>query len=209
MGVLDSAPHFEKMLYDQPQLARVYLHAWQVTGNEFFRTITEEILDYVVREMTDPSGGFYSTQDADSEGEEGRFFVWTPDEIRSVLGDDADRFIEAYGVTERGNFEGKNILELKGSLEEREALAGARRRLFEVREARIHPGRDDKVVTSWNGLMLATFAEAARVLEREDYGEVAKRDAEFLLSELRTPDGGLVHPLLPNSTEFSRRADAW
>jgi uncharacterized protein YyaL (SSP411 family) len=100
------------MLYDNARLARVYLHAWQVTGEPFFRTITEETLDYVVREMTSPEGGFCSTQDADSEGEEGKFFVWTPDEIRSVLGGQADRFIEAYGNTERGNFEGKNILEL-------------------------------------------------------------------------------------------------
>ena len=110
-----------------------------------------------------------------------------------MLGDQADRFITAYGVTERGNFESQNILELKGSLEEREALADARRKLFEAREARIHPGRDDKVLTSWNGLMLAAFAEAARALEREDYREVAERNAEFLLSELRTPDGRLVH----------------
>jgi uncharacterized protein YyaL (SSP411 family) len=123
------------MLYDNAQLARVYLHVWQVTGNAFYRTITEETLDYVVREMTSPEGGFYSTQDADSEGEEGKFFVWTPDEIRSVLGGEADRFIEAYGVTERGNFEGQNILELKGSLEERGTLAEARRQLCESHQS--------------------------------------------------------------------------
>ena len=187
-------PHFEKMLYDNAQLARVYLHGWQVTGNPFHRTIAEEILDYVVREMADGStGGFYSTQDADSEGEEGKFFVWMPDEIRAVLGDEADRFMEAYGVTARGNFEGKSILELKGSLEERGALAEARRRLFETREDRVHPGRDDKVLTSWNGLMLAAFAEAARVLGREDYRQVAERNAAFLLSEIRTADGRLLH----------------
>jgi uncharacterized protein YyaL (SSP411 family) len=186
-------PHFEKMLYDNAQLARVYLHAWQVTGKPFYRAIVEETLDYVVREMTSPEGGFYSTQDADSEGEEAKFFVWTPDEVRSVLGDQADRFIEAYGVTERGNFEGKNILELKCSLEERDALANARLQLFEVREGRIHPGRDDKVLTSWNGLMLVAFAEAARVLDRDDYRLVAERNAGFLLSDLRTPDGRLYH----------------
>ncbi len=173
-------PHFEKMLYDNSQLARVYLHAWQVTGNEFFRTITEEILDYVVREMTDPSGGFYSTQDADSEGEEGKFFVWTPDEIREVLGDEADAFMAAYGVTRHGNFEGKNILEFVGDMDQRPALAEARRKLFEAREERVHPGRDEKVLTSWNGLMLAAFAEAARALDRDDYREVAERNAEFL-----------------------------
>jgi uncharacterized protein YyaL (SSP411 family) len=186
-------PHFEKMLYDNAQLARVYLHAWQVTGEPFYRTIAEETLDYVIREMTLPEGGFYSTQDADSEGEEGKFFVWTPAEIRSVLGDGADDFIRAYGVTERGNFEGKNILELTGSLEEREALTEARRKLFEAREGRVHPGRDEKVLTSWNGLMLAAFAEAARVLKRDDYRAVAERNGAFLLGELRTAEGRLYH----------------
>jgi len=202
-------PHFEKMLYDNAQLARVYLHAWQVTGEPFYRTIVEETLDYVAREMTSPEGGFYSTQDADSEGEEGKFFVWTPDEVRAVLGDQADPFLSAYEVTGRGNastgsahgFEGKNILELTGSLGERDSLAGARRRLLEAREKRVHPGRDDKVLTSWNGLMLAAFAEAARALDRDDgstelaevYREVAERNAGFLLSELRTPDGRLHH----------------
>jgi uncharacterized protein YyaL (SSP411 family) len=107
------------MSYDNSQLARVYLHAWQVTGNGFFRTVVEEILDYVVREMTDPAGGFYSTQDADSEGEEGKLFLWTPDEIRQGLGGEADAFMEAYGVTSRGNFEGKTILEYRGHLSQR------------------------------------------------------------------------------------------
>ena len=185
-------PHFEKMLYDNAQLARVYLHACLVTGEPFFRAIAEETLDYVVREMTDSSGGFYSTQDADSEGEEGKFFIWTPDEVRAVLGDQADHFIEVYGVTERGNFEGRNILELKGSLEEREILADARRRLFEVREDRVHPGRDDKVLTSWNGLMLAAFAEAGRALDRDDYRLVAERNADFLLRDLRQENGRLL-----------------
>jgi hypothetical protein len=180
------------MLYDNSQLARVYLHAWQVTGNEFFRTITEEILDYVVREMTDAAGGFYSTQDADSEGEEGKFFVWTPSEIREVLGSDADAFTTAYGVTPGGNFEGKNILEFVGDIDQRPALAEARRKLYKVREERVHPGLDDKVLTSWNGLMLAAFAEAARTLDRLDYQEVAERNAEFLLRELRQKNGRLL-----------------
>jgi uncharacterized protein YyaL (SSP411 family) len=156
-------------------LARVYLHAWQVTGEPFYRAIVEETLDYVVREMTSSEGGFYSTQDANSEGE-AKFFLWTPDEVRAVLGDQADPLLSAYEVTERGyastgsahGFEGKNILELVGSLEERQALAGARLKLFELREKRVHPGRDGKVLTSWNGLMLAAFAEAARALDRED-----------------------------------------
>jgi len=186
-------PHFEKMLYDNAQLARVYLHAWQVTGEPFYRTIVEEILDYVVREMTDPEGGFYSTQDADSEGEEGKFFVWTPTEIRDLLGAEADAFMAECGVAERGNFEGKNILEFVGDLDQRPTLAEARRKLFTAREQRVHPGRDEKVLTSWNGLMLAAFAEAARVLNRADYQQVAERNADFLLSELRTPDGRLYH----------------
>ncbi len=224
--VLDCAPHFEKMLYDNAQLARVYLHAWQVTGNEFFRTITEEILDYVVREMTCvgsdandqqfrrapklPSNtagvAFYSTQDADSEGVEGKFFVWTPDEIRDVLGDEADEFMAAYGVTPGGNFEGKNILEFVGEMEQRPALAEARRKLLEAREQRVRPGRDEKVLTSWNGLMLAAFAEAARAfspspgsgrggrgVRGETYRMIAERNADFLLSELRQENGRLLH----------------
>jgi uncharacterized protein YyaL (SSP411 family) len=185
-------PHFEKMLYDNSQLARVYLHAWQVTGNEFFRTIVEEILDYVVREMTDPAGGFYSTQDADSEGEEGKFFVWTPDQIHEVLGNDADAFMATYGVTPGGNFEGKSILEFVDDLEQRPILAEARRKLYAVREERIQPARDEKVLTSWNGLMLAAFAEAARALDRDDYRQVARRNADFLLRELRQDNGRLL-----------------
>jgi uncharacterized protein YyaL (SSP411 family) len=204
------------MLYDNAQLARVYLHAWQVTDNEFFRTITEEILDYVVREMTyvgadandqqlrlraqlqsnaaDKVGGvaFYSTQDADSEGEEGKFFVWTPDEIREVLDDEADTFMAAYDVTPSGNFEGKNILEFVGDIDQRPTLAYARSKLFEAREKRVHPGRDEKVLTSWNGLMLAAFAEAARILDRDDYLEVAERNAGFLLRELRLENSRLL-----------------
>jgi uncharacterized protein YyaL (SSP411 family) len=200
------------MLYDNSQLARVYLHAWQVTGSQFFRTIVEEILDYVMREMTDPAGvqmlrtqhlpsssssagtaGFYSTQDADSEGEEGKFFVWTTGEIRDVLGDEADSLMPAYGVTRHGNFEGENILEFAGDLDQRPALAEARRKLFSAREARAHPGRDEKILTSWNGLMLAALAEAARVLNRDDYREVAQRNADFLLAELRQENGRLLH----------------
>jgi hypothetical protein len=204
-GFVHCVHHFERMLYDNSQLARVYLHAWQVTGNEFFRTITEEILDYVVREMTDAEGGFFSTQDADSEGEEGKFFVWTPDEIREVLGSQAsllpgggdgrggtEDFMAAYGVTPGGNFEGKNILEFVGDLDQRPALAEARRKLFAAREQRVHPGRDEKILTSWNGLMLAAFAEAARVLSREDYRQVAERNADFLLQELRQENGRLL-----------------
>ncbi len=187
-------PHFEKMLYDNAQLARVYLHAWQVTGESFFRTICEEILDYVQREMTDSAGGFYSTQDADSEGEEGKFFVWTPTEIQDILAGEVDGFFSVYPVSNRGNFEGSNILTYAGDLAERPALAMARRELLSARQQRIRPGRDEKVLASWNGLMLAAFAEAARVLDRDDYLQTAELNAQFLLHEMRDPerDGRLL-----------------
>jgi len=201
-------PHFERMLYDNAQLARVYLHAWQVTGNKFFRTITEEILDYVVREMLDPDAGFYSTQDADSEGEEGKFFVWTPAEIHDVLGDQAEGFMDAYGITPSGNFEGKNILEFVGDMDQRPALAEARRKLFEAREQRVHPNRDEKVLTAWNGLMLAAFAEAARALNRDDYREVAQRNAGFLLRELRQENGRLLRTWRSNPEQGEGAGDA-
>jgi hypothetical protein len=151
--------------------------------------------------MRGPEGGFYSTQDADSEGEEGKFFVWTVDQIREVLGDQADDFIAVYGAQPGGNWEGKNILELTGTLEQREKLAGARARLFGARKARVHPGRDDKVLTSWNGLMLAAFAEAAAAFtladgspERGDrYRRIAEDNADFLLQHLQTDTGRLFH----------------
>jgi len=199
-------PHFEKMLYDNAQLARVYLHAWQVTGEPLYRAIAEETLDYVAREMVGAGGGFYSTQDADSEGEEGKFFLWTPAEIRQVLGDEdeAEAFITAYGVTETGNFEGRNILAFVGALDQRPALAAARRKLFTARQQRVRPGRDEKVLTAWNGLMLAAFAEAARALappptiggegqgtKADVYRQIAERNADFLLRELRRKDGRL------------------
>lgn len=196
-------PHFEKMLYDNAQLARVYLHAWQITRHDFYRRIAQETLDYITREMTDPHGGFYSSQDADSEGVEGKFFVWTPEEIRTALGGEAQLFIDAYGVTEHGNFEGKNILYLARDLdvlaamhnlsieEVEKRLAAVGRKLFEVREQRVKPARDEKVLTGWNGLMLAAFAEAARVLKNDNYRGVAEKNADFLLRELRGGDGRL------------------
>jgi len=197
-------PHFEKMLYDNALLSRVYLHTYLVTGNAFYRRIVEETLDYVVREMTSPRGGFYSTQDADSEGEEGKFFVWTPTEIEAALSPrDAELFMQYYDVTQKGNFEGKNILHVSRDVEEiakaaqlsgkqvEDSLQQSRLQLFQVREQRVKPGRDEKILTSWNGLMLRSFAEAARYLERADYLQVASKNAEFLLGELR-PEGRLL-----------------
>ncbi|MBN1920361.1 MAG: thioredoxin domain-containing protein [Anaerolineae bacterium] len=186
-------PHFEKMLYDNALLVPVYLHAWQITGKPLFRAIVEETLDYVLREMTAPEGGFYSTQDADSEGEEGKFFVWTPEQVREALNGPASRALELFGITDAGNFEGRNILTFNGSDAEREAIVRVREALFEARLRRTPPGRDEKVLTSWNGLMLRAFAEAARVLEREDYLRAAIRNADFLLQTLHSPAGRLRH----------------
>ncbi|MFO7743601.1 MAG: thioredoxin domain-containing protein [Anaerolineae bacterium] len=186
-------PHFEKMLYDNAQLSRVYLHGWQVTGEPLFRAVVEETLDYVGREMTDPAGGFCATQSAESEGEEGKFFIWSSEEIERALDEGADRFMSLYGVTPQGNFEGKNILTFSGMWEERQRTARARRQLFEVRQRRERPERDEKVLTAWNGLMLAAFAEAGQALQRRDYLEVADRNAAFLLDELRADEGHLLH----------------
>jgi uncharacterized protein YyaL (SSP411 family) len=197
-------PHFEKMLYDNALLARVYLEAYQVTGDEAYRQVVEETLGYVLREMTGPEGGFYSAQDADSEGEEGKFFIWTPREIAEVLGlEDAPLVTAYYGVTEQGNFEGRNILHLPRPVEEvaqahgdsparvHDAVERARRLLFAAREKRVKPGRDEKILTAWNGLMLRAFAEAARVLGHADYRATAEKNAAFLLANLRR-DGRLL-----------------
>jgi uncharacterized protein YyaL (SSP411 family) len=182
-------PHFEKMLYDNAQLASLYLHGWLALGDPECRRVAEETLDYVLREMTDPAGGFYSAQDADSEGHEGKFFVWTPDEIRGVLGAEAAAAMAYWGVDRGPNFEGASILYLPGEPAP-ERMAAARRKLFEAREGRVHPGRDDKVLAGWNGLMTRALAEAGRALGRADYLAAAARNAGFVLSEMRR-DGRL------------------
>ena len=199
-------PHFEKMLYDNAQLARAYLHAWQITKDPFFRQIITETLDFVAREMTHPEGAFYSSLDADSEGEEGRFYAWTLEQIREVLGEDTEFFETAYGITVRGNWEGKIVLQRsldEASLAARfkltpEAvqakLSDSHSKLFAARASRVRPGTDDKALTAWNGLMLAAISEAARVLEEPElqkkYALLATRNAEFSLNSLR-PDGKL------------------
>jgi uncharacterized protein YyaL (SSP411 family) len=184
-------PHFEKMLYDNGQLASLYLHGWLAFGAAEYRRICEETLDYVLREMTDPAGGFYSAQDADSEGHEGKFFVWTADEIHEVLGPEAAQVALAYWGVDRGsNFEGRNILWVPGAPAP-ERVAGARRALFDVRERRVHPGRDDKVLASWNGLTCRALAEAGRALDRPDYVAAAVKNADFILGSMRT-DGRLL-----------------
>jgi uncharacterized protein YyaL (SSP411 family) len=197
-------PHFEKMLYDNALLSRIYLHTYLVTGNTFYRRIAEETLDYIVREMTSPEGGFYSTQDADSEGEEGKFFLWTRDEVEQALSSqDAALFAAYYDVTPHGNFEGKNILHVPHTMSEvahsvqvdsdalQTSLERSRKMLFAVRERRTKPARDEKILTSWNGLLLRSFAEAARYLKRADYLQIAIRNAEFLLGSL-LQDGRLL-----------------
>jgi len=196
-------PHFEKMLYDNAQLSRVYLHAYQITGDAFFKLIAEEIYDYVLREMTSSEGGFYSATDADSEGEEGKFFVWSKAELEELLGENARIAIEVWGVSTKGNFEGHNILYVPNedqiaaerlglSVDELQAkLTAIKDKLYAARTQRVHPGLDDKILTAWNGLMLASLSEAARVLDRGDYREAALRNATFLRDHLLT-DGDRV-----------------
>ena len=178
-------PHFEKMLYDNALLARVYLGAWQATGKQSYRRISEETLDYVLREMRAPSGGFYSAQDADSEGVEGKFYVWSLAEFRTVVGAEAARLAEYFNVSEHGNFEHSNILNVPVHDETlRFEVAAARRKLYAVREKRVKPGRDEKILSDWNGLMLRAFADAAFHLNREDYRQAAIANAEFTLNTM-------------------------
>jgi uncharacterized protein YyaL (SSP411 family) len=174
-------PHFEKMLYDNALLARAYLHGWQVAGDALFRRACEETLDWALREMRAPEGGFFSALDADSEGEEGKFYVWTLDELRGVAGEEAAGW---FGASERGNFEGRNIL-VRGSEDDPDDLGEWRRKLYERRAERVWPGLDDKRVTSWNALMISALAEAGAVLGRRDYLEAAGACAAFLLRDVR------------------------
>ena len=195
-------PHFEKMLYDQALLARVYLHAWQVTGEARYRQVLDETIGYVLRDLRAPGGGCFSAEDADSEGEEGRFYVWRPEEIREVCGDDAEAAIAWYGVTKAGNFEGANILHrpVRGDLDRPEEVERARRALFAARDQRVRPGLDDKVLAEWNGLFLATLAEAAAATGNEAWRVAAVELAEFLLANLRRDDGRWLrawHPEAP------------
>ncbi len=199
-------PHFEKMLYDNAQLAKLYAHVWQVTKDGYFKRKAEEILDYTLREMTDELGGFYSAQDADSEGVEGKFFVWTPGEIKAILGEEeAKAFGYHFDVSESGNFEhGASILHERQPMEKSaaalgisaerlgEIITGGKEKLFAVREKRIKPQRDEKVLTAWNGLMLSAFAEAGFVFGRKDYTDAARTNADFILGNMQTADGHLL-----------------
>ena len=213
-------PHFEKMLYDNALLTSAYLDAYQVAKQElqhwsYLADVAREICNYILKYMTDAASGFHSTEDADSEGEEGKFYVWTPDEVRQVLGDGdrAEQFCYVYDVTQEGNFEhGKSILNLPKSIEQchavrgwdfeplRRNLADSRAKLLAVRDQRVRPGKDDKILASWNGLMIQALAQAAKVLDpqfwradAERYREFAIRAADFVLKSMSRPDGRLLH----------------
>ena len=199
-------PHFEKMLYDQAMLTMAYIEAYQVTGKAKFGQVAREIFTYVLRDMTDPEGGFYCAEDADSEGREGLFYVWTPEEIKERLGDvSGDSFCRFYDITEQGNFEeGKSIPHMPLSLQafaQREGmdpakldtvLKDARRRLFDIRKKRVHPLKDDKILTSWNGLMIAAFAKGYQVFGDQVYADAAVKAVDFIMKNLRTTDGRLL-----------------
>ena len=193
-------PHFEKMLYDQALLSRAYLQAFQITDDEEYSQIARDIFDYILRDMTDSEGGFYSAEDADSEGKEGTFYLWTPKEINALLSkEQAKVFSDYYGVEEKGNFEEEStILSVKMTIDDlakkhnistdmaKQLLEKSRRILFSTREKRIRPHRDEKIITGWNGLMISSFAMGGRILEEEKYTRAAQRSAEFVLSNLRT-----------------------
>ena len=214
-------PHFEKMLYDNAMLAACYLEAWQATGNEEYAAVVRQTFDYLLRDMTDPLGGFYSSEDADSEGEEGKFYLWTPGEIEAVLGHDAAaEFCRAYDVTVAGNFEGRNILN-RGSAAVPAALRGqaarapgdahmaaARQKLLAARAKRVRPGRDDKVLVSWNSLAIDALARAGAALGEPRYSAAANAAAEFLLANLRTrrrPAAALLAGRPGQARRLSRR----
>lgn len=214
------APHFEKMLYDNALLVPLYLEAWQATRRPDYLRVLRETLDYVLREMTHPDGGFYSTQDADSEGVEGKFFVWSEAEILAALGPTAGRiFNVAYDVSRHGNWEQTNILNRRCTSAEaarilgidpaelEQQLAVSRQKLFETRAQRVWPGRDEKILTSWNGLMLSAMSQAAQVLAEPRYATAAQRAADFLLSTLRRPDDRLWHSCKDGQARFNGYLD--
>jgi uncharacterized protein YyaL (SSP411 family) len=214
-------PHFEKMLYDNALLAKLYLEAYQATGNPFLQRIVRETLAYVMREMTDPEGGFYSTQDADSEGEEGKFFVWDPEEVEALMGvEDAPLFCRYFGVSPEGNFEhGKSILNVSVDLEDlakflkvdeqrlADAVERGRKALFEAREKRVKPGRDEKIQVNWNGLMISAFAAAYQTLREPAYLQTAEQAARFILDRMRTGEGYLLHTYKDGRARFTGYQD--
>ena len=190
-------PHFEKMLYDNALFALIYTQTYQVTKAPLFARIANETLVYTLREMTSPEGGFYSTQDADSEGVEGKFFVWTKQEVVDLLGEeDGNLFCRYFDVTPEGNFEGKSILNSPTANAQEdfgvsakhlsEVIEAGRKVLFEAREKRIKPGRDEKIQVNWNGLMISAFAQAYRAFDEPEYLKGASKAARFILDNMRT-----------------------
>jgi len=202
------APHFEKMLYDNALLVPVYLEAYQATKHTFFKRIAEETLSWVEHEMTSPAGGFYSTTDADSEGVEGKFFVWSLEEVKQILGDEADFASAIFDISEGGNWEGHTILTRpKSDVQEMhlhqladdtflQRIDAIKKKLLAVRERRIKPGRDEKILAAWNGLMISAFAQAGMVLQSKKYVSLASRAADFVLTKMRQPDGKLYRTSL-------------
>ncbi len=198
-------PHFEKMLYDNALLASLYADAFRAWNVPNYAKVTRETLDYILTQMTDATGAFYSTEDADSEGEEGKFYVWKVEEIEQTLGDRAAEFCEIYNVTKNGNFEGHNILNLPRPIAEYAKLRGVdeaglqsqltedRKKLLAVRNRRIRPGLDDKVLVSWNGLMITAMVKGYRAVGDERYLRAAIQNAEFLRTQMRRDDGRLYH----------------
>jgi len=200
-------PHFEKMLYDNALLAIAYLEAFQATGKNQFAQAAREIFTYVLRDMTSPEGGFYSAEDADSEGEEGKFYVWAPEEVREVIGEEnGARFCRDYDITASGNFEGQNIPNLikTGYIEGR---GQDREKLFNKREERIHPFKDDKVLTAWNGLMIAAMAFGFRVLGEQHYLEAAESAYQFIREKLKDKGGRLLARYRDGETAYLAYAE--
>jgi uncharacterized protein YyaL (SSP411 family) len=221
-------PHFEKMLYDQALLAMVYLETCQATGKEEYADTASEIFEYVLRDMTAPNGGFYSAEDADSEGEEGKFYIWRVDEIKRILGEkDSGIFAKVYGLEDDGNFEeqgagrktGDNIIHLENSwaqladqmnLGERELkqkMLKSRKKLFEIRENRVHPHKDDKILSDWNGLMIASLAMGGRILGEAKFKDAARKAADFMLSDMRDDNGRLYHRYREGEAGISANLD--
>ena len=212
-------PHFEKMLYDQALLTLAYIETYQATRENFYKETAEEILAYVMRDMTFKDGGFYSAEDADSEGEEGKFYLWSEKEIKETLGDDTEAFIEFYNMRKGGNMTGGSILHIRKSLSEfsqennlderelREKLEQGRQKLFEVREKRIHPYKDDKILTDWNGLMISAFSKASQVFGNKIYSDYAVNAAEFILLKMFDNEGRLLHRFREGESAIYANAD--